>query len=139
VQSPDRQNPEGIAMNGYLISATDRRGLAAQLFEAAARRGVNVSPAFGLADGTTGLICVGSEDEAGLQAAIADAGLSATPFEMIVTELQDKPGTGAALFRKLADAGVDLRIAVPIGMSGDNIQFALGATDTARLRAAIGG
>lgn len=126
-------------MNGYLISTQDRPGLAAQLFEAAAIRHVNVFPAYGVGDGTTGMIVVGSEDEAGLQAAIADAGLSAIPIEMIVTELDNRPGTGAALFRKLADAGVDLRIAVPIGMGGDKVQLALGATEPALLRRALAG
>lgn len=125
-------------MNGYLISTADRAGLAASIFEAAAARRVNVFPAYGLADGTTGLICVGSDDEAGLRAALADAGVSATPIEMFTAELENRPGTGAALFRKLADAGVDLRIAVPIGMSEDKVQLALGATDAAALRAALG-
>jgi hypothetical protein len=126
-------------MNGYLISTGDRPGLAARLFEAATARGVNVFPAYGLSDGTTGMIVVGSDDEAGLQGAIADAGLSATPIEIVVAELENRAGTGAALFRKLADAGVDLRIAVPIGMSGDRVQLGLGASDPARLKKALGG
>jgi hypothetical protein len=125
-------------MNGYLVSAADRAGLAASIFEAAAVRGVNIFPAFGLADGTTGLICVGSEDEAGLQAALADAGVSATAIEMVVTELENRPGTGAALLRKLADAGISLLVAVPVGMSGDRVQLALGAADAAALKAALG-
>ncbi len=126
-------------MNGYLISTGDRPGLAARLFDAAAARGVNVFPAYGLADGTTGIMLVGSDDEAGLQAAIADVGLSATTIEMVVTEIANRPGTGAALFRKLADAGVDLRIAVPIGMNGDSVQIALGASDPAALKRAVAG
>ncbi len=126
-------------MNGYLISASDQPGLAARLFEAAAARGVNVYPAYGLADGTTGLMVVGSDDEGGLQAAIADAGLTATAIEMVVTELENRPGTGAALFRRLADAGVNLQVATPIGMSGDRVQIALGATDAAALKAALEG
>ncbi len=126
-------------MNGYLISTADRAGLAAAIFEAAAARGVNIFPAYGLADGTTGLVCVGSDDEAGLRAALADAGVSATPIEMFTAELENRPGTGAALFRKLADAGVNLRVAVPIGMSEDKVQLALGATDSAALKAALGG
>ncbi len=73
----DRRKQECPKKNGYLISTTDRPGIAARLFEAAAARDVNVFPAYGLADGTIGLIVVGSDDEAGLQAAIADAGLSA--------------------------------------------------------------
>jgi hypothetical protein len=129
---------EGRQMNGYLISMGDRAGLAASIFEAAAARGVNVFPAYGLADGTTGLIVVGSDDEAGLQAALADAGVSATPIEMVVTELENRPGTGAALFRRVADAGINLRVAVPIGMTADRVQLALGATDAAALKRAIG-
>jgi hypothetical protein len=124
-------------MNGFLISTADRPGVAAELFEAAARRGVNVFPAYGLADGTTGLICVGSDDEAGLQAAIADAGLSATTIELVTTELDNKPGTGADLFRRLANAGVSLMVAVPIGMGGDRVQLALGATNVEALRNAL--
>lgn len=126
-------------MNGYLISTGDRPGLAARLFDAAAARGVNVFPAYGLADGTNGMILVGSDDETGLQAAIADAGLSATPVEMVVTEIANRPGTGATLFRKVADAGVDLRVAVPIGMSGDSVQIALGSDDPALLKRALAG
>jgi hypothetical protein len=125
-------------VNGYLITVDDRPGIAATLFEAAAARGVNVFPAYGLANGTTGLICVGSDDEAGLKEAIADAGLTATATEMVVTELDDQPGTGAALLRRLADAGVNLQIAVPIAMSGGRVQLALGATDVAALKAALG-
>ncbi len=125
-------------MNAYLISTADRPGIAARLFEAAAARGVNVAPAYGLSDGTTGLIALGSDDEAGLRAAIADAGFSATPIEMAVVELEDRPGTGAELLRKLANAGVDLRIAVPVGMSGDRIQMGVGATDAALLKRTLG-
>ncbi len=125
-------------MNGYLISVQDRAGAAATLFEAAAARGVNVYPAYGLADGTTGLICVGSNDEAGLRAAIADAGMTATAIEMVVTDLEDKPGTGAVLLRRLAAAGVNLMVAVPIATGEGRVQLALGASDAAALRAALG-
>jgi hypothetical protein len=99
---------------------------------------VNVFPAYGLGDGTNGIILVGSDDEAGLQAAIADAGLSATPFEIVVTEIDNRPGTGAALFRRLADAGVDLRAAVPVGMSADAVQLGLAATDPGLVRRVLG-
>jgi hypothetical protein len=125
-------------MNAFLISTGDEAGIAARVFEAAGRRGVNVFPAYGLADGTTGIVLVGSDDEAGLKAAIADAGLDATPLEMVVTELENRPGTGAELFRKLADAGVNLRAAVPISMSGDRVQVALASTDATALKGALG-
>jgi hypothetical protein len=126
-------------MNGFMISTQDAPGIAARLLEATAARGVNVFPAYGLADGNTGIILVGSDDEDGLRGAIADAGLQATALEMVTTEIDNRPGTGAALFRKLADAGVNVRAAVPTGMGGDKVQIALAADDVAALKAALGG
>jgi len=125
-------------MNAYMIWTADSPGVAASIFEASAARNVNVNVAYGLADGTIGLILVGSDDEAGLTGALADAGLVATPIELVITELENRPGTGAVLFRKIADAGVSLRFAVPVGMSGDKLQVGLGADDAAALKAALG-
>ena len=125
-------------MNAYLITVDDRPGQIARVFEAAAARGVNIAPAYGLANGTTGLIALGSDDEAGLRAAIADAGFTATAIEMIVVELENRPGTGAEVMRKLADAGVDLQLAVPVGMNGDLLQVGFGATDAWLLRRTLG-
>ena len=110
----------------------------ARLLEATAARGVNVAPAYALSNGTTALLAVGSDDEAGLRAAIGDAGYAATAIEMVVVELENRPGTGAEITRKLADAGVDLRISVPVGMSGDRVQFGFGASDAALLRRTLG-
>ena len=126
-------------MNGYLISTQDAPGLAARLLEATAARGVNVFPAYGLSDGSTGIILLGSDDEAGLRAAIADAGLQASPLEMVTTTIDNRPGTGAALFRKLADAGVNVRAAVPVGMDENRVELAIAADDAGALRAALGG
>jgi len=125
-------------MNAYLITVDNRPGVLAKLLEAAAKRHVNVAPAFGLSDGARGLIALGSDDDAGLRAAIADAGYTATAIEMVVVELENRPGTGAAVTRKLADAGVDLQIAVPVGMSGDRVQMGFGARDTALLKRTLG-
>jgi hypothetical protein len=87
-----KRNARRTAMNGYMISTRDAPGLAARLLEATAARGVNVFPAYGLADGQTGIILVGSDDEDGLRGAIADAGLQATAVEMVTTEIDNRPG-----------------------------------------------
>ncbi|MGA2511996.1 MAG: hypothetical protein ABSG37_00030 [Candidatus Limnocylindrales bacterium] len=125
-------------MNSYLITVDNRPGVLAELLEAAARRHVNVAPAYGLSDGARGLIALGSDDEAGLRAAIDDAGYTATAIEMVVVELENRPGTGAEVTRKLAAAGVDLHIAVPVGMSGDRVQMGFGASDAALLKRTLG-
>jgi len=126
-------------MNGYMISTQDAPGIAARLLEATAARGVNAFPFYGLGDGTTGMFLVGSDDEDGLRGAIADAGLQASALEMVTVELENRPGTGAEIFRKLADAGVNVRAAVPIGMGENRVQLAVAADDAAALKAALGG
>lgn len=125
-------------MNAYLITVDNRPGVFATILEAAAKRHVNVAPAYGLSDGKSGLIALGSDDEAGLQAAIADAGYTATAIEIVVVELENRPGTGAEVTRKLANAGVDLQIAVPVGMSGDRVQMGFGARDAALVKRTLG-
>ncbi|HYM84541.1 MAG TPA: hypothetical protein VEY67_10355 [Candidatus Dormibacteraeota bacterium] len=125
-------------MNVFIISVPDEPGSAARIFEVAAAAGVNINPAYGLANGRTGILALGSPDEAGLRAALGGAGIEAQEYEGVVTEVEDRPGTGAALFRRLADAGVDLRAAVPVGMSGGRLQLALAATDAAGLKRALG-
>jgi hypothetical protein len=127
-----------MTMNGFMISTQDAPGIAARLLEATAARGVNVFPVYGLADGTTGLVLAASDDEDGLRGAIADAGLQATALELVTADLDNRPGTGAELFRKLADAGINLRVAVPIGMGNDRVQMALAADDASALKAALG-
>ena len=89
-------------MNGFMISTQDAPGIAARLLEATAARGVNVFPAYGLADGSTGIILVGSDDEDGLRGAIADAGLQATALEMVTTEIDNQTRHGR---RALPQAG----------------------------------
>ena len=87
-------------MNGYMISTQDAPGIAARLLEATAARGVNAFPFYGLGDGTTGIFLIGSDDEDGLRGAMADAGLHASALEMVTVELENRPGTGAEIFRK---------------------------------------
>ena len=90
-------------MNGFMISTQDAPGIAARLLEASAARGVNVFPSYGLSDGNTGSSSwFRTTRRTG--GAIADAGLQATALEMVTTEIDNRPGTGAELFRKLADA-----------------------------------
>ena len=64
-------------MNGFMIRTQDAPGIAARLLEGdgCPRGQYRLLPAYGLADGSTGIILVGSDDEDKLRGAIADAGL----------------------------------------------------------------
>jgi hypothetical protein len=57
---------------------------------------------------------------------------------MVIVELENRPGTGAEATRKIAAAGVDLMIAVPVGINGNRVQMGFGALDVAALKRALG-
>ena len=51
---------------------------------------------------------------------------------------QQSAGRDRRSHAKLADAGVDLQIAIPAGISGDRVQMGFGARDAAPLKRTLG-
>jgi hypothetical protein len=124
-------------MFGFVITADDRPGMVATATEAAARAGVNLRAISGMANGTTGMLALIGDDDAKLRAALAGTGLQVREVELVTIDAEDRVGSGAELARRLADRGVNLELLVQISHSGSRVEVAIGATDTAALRAAL--
>ncbi|MFO1540155.1 MAG: hypothetical protein ACKOTZ_06865 [Chloroflexota bacterium] len=116
-------------MDLLMVTADDGRGLVARVYEAAAAAGIVVSSLYVLANGVTGLVTVSAEDDGALRTALARAHLRFIPIRAVEVDVEDRPEALAALFRRLADAGVDLRLAVPAGVADGRRRFALAARD----------
>ena len=54
-----------------------------------------------------------------------------------MTALRDQPGSLAKIARKLADAGVNIEAAVPIGMAGADVHVAFATSDPAKAKGAV--
>jgi hypothetical protein len=54
------------------------------------------------------------------------AGYACDQRTVIVVSVPDKPGSFAALARKLGEAGIDIESVVHLGSMGDRVQLALG-------------
>ena len=123
------------------IALVDRPGALAALAEALGEAGVNLDSLSG--GGTTGgggsaRIIV--TDAARARKAIEAAGLTVTTQrEVLIVELDDKPGELAKLARKLADAHINLDAAYLLGQGHGKKEIVLGVPDVEKARAIVGG
>ncbi|TDD67656.1 hypothetical protein E1262_18585 [Jiangella aurantiaca] len=107
-------------MSAFTVEFENEPGRLAEVCEAMAARGVNLVIC-GLAHGDTGTVAFIADDEAAARSVLQDAGFDAAERDALTVRLKNAPGAGAATFRKLADAGVNVEVFLPVRVS--NSQF----------------
>ena len=109
-------------------------GTFASLGEALGSAGINIDGICGFPSGGEGVVHMLVEDTAGARSAIEGAGHEVrAEREVLVVDVQDKPGEVGRVCRALADAGVNLDLIYPTNQG----QLVLGADDMDKARAAI--
>jgi hypothetical protein len=86
-------------------------------------------------DGTVAFI---ADDEASAEAALAGAGVGYARRPALTIRMEHQPGAGAATFRKLADAGVNADLLVPVRVSDDLFFAVICVDDLDKARRALG-
>jgi len=114
-------------MSVFTVDLANRPGELARLCEAMAGRGINlVLSAIAREDG--GTVAFIADDEAGAQEVLDGAGLQYAMRPALTIRMENQPGTGAATFRKLASAGVNADLLLPVRVS-DALFFAVICVD----------
>ena len=124
-------------MSAFIVTLDDQPGELARLCEAMAGSGVNL------------LLCATTYSDSGAVAFIADDEalaqdvLEAAGFEYLVrpaltVKLENLPGAGATAFRKLADAGVNVDLLLPVRITDELFFCVICVDDEALARAALG-
>ena len=117
----------GRQMNVFTVDLANQPGELARLCEAMAGRGINlVLSAIAREDG--GTVAFIADDEAGAQEVLDGAGLQYAMRPALTIRMENQPGTGAATFRKLANAGVNADLLLPVRVS-DALFFAVICVD----------
>jgi hypothetical protein len=91
------------------------------------------------AHGDGGTVVFIADDEAGAQAVLLDAGIVYAMRPALTIRMENQPGTGAATFRKLADAGVNADLLLPVRVSDDLFFAVICVDDQDKARQALGG
>jgi len=106
-------------MSAFTLELENKPGELARLCEAMANSEVNLLLSATTDAGGNGVIAFIADDEAAAQEVLEEAGARYLVRPALTIRMQNLPGTGAAVFRKLADAGVNVDLLLPVRISED--------------------
>jgi hypothetical protein len=113
----------------------DRPGTLAEMGEALGKSGVNMEGLCGFPSEGKGVIHVLADDAGAAAKALAETGLQVRgQRDVLVLDIDDRPGAFGEICRKIADAGVN----VDLCYLATNTRVVLGADDLDKARAALG-
>jgi hypothetical protein len=124
-------------MSVFTVDIENRPGELARLCEAMADNNINLVLS-AAARGEKGTIAFVADDERAAQTVLQDAGLSYDMRSALTIRLENQPGTGASTFRKLADAGVNAELLLPVRVSDEFFFAVVCVDDEEKARAALG-
>jgi hypothetical protein len=117
------------------VSLANQPGALASLGEAAGSAGVNLLGLAGIASGASGEVHVAVEDAAAARAALEAAGIRVTDErDVVVIDVDDRPGELGRLMRRVADAEVN----VDLVYLATGTRLVVGAADLEAARSALG-
>jgi hypothetical protein len=124
-------------MSVFTVDMENQPGELARLCEAMATNGINLVLS-ATAHGDEGTVAFVADDEAAAQTALQDAGLRYTMRTALTIRMENQPGAGASTFRKLADAGVNADLLLPVRVSDDVFFAVVCVDDEEKARDALG-
>jgi hypothetical protein len=124
-------------MGAFTVNMENRPGELALLCDALAEHDVNLILC-ATTSGGNGVVVFIADDEAAAQAALGGASIGYQLRPAITARMHNVPGAGAATFRKLADAGINVEFLLPVRISDDEFYAVIAVDDPAAAEAALG-
>ena len=121
-------------MQVFLVDLKNETGELARVAEAIAAKGINIEAFSGATCSDSGRVAIATSDEAATRMVLKDAGFTYTEMEATKAGFRHEPGTLAKAARRLADAGINIEAAMPVGMEGDEVYVAFVTSDPAKAR-----
>ncbi|HET8787023.1 MAG TPA: ACT domain-containing protein [Candidatus Limnocylindrales bacterium] len=120
--------------HAFLVELADTPGALADVTEAIAAKGVNITSVSGTTCGDRARIAIATDDEAQARAALTDARAKFDEKEITTVPLRHEPGSLAKAARQLASARVNIESVLLLGMQGDAIEVGFVTSDAAMAR-----
>jgi hypothetical protein len=121
-------------MKDLTVTLEDKPGALADVGELTGGANVNIEGMCATTGGGRGEIHLLVEDPAAIRAALEGAGMEVSgERDVLVVEVEDRPGTMAAVARGLGDAGVNIEFAYP---TFGGVKLVFGVDDLTKARAA---
>jgi hypothetical protein len=117
------------------IALEDRPGILAELGEALGGAGVNIEGFCGYTSGGRGIVHLLVDDPQAARQALAGTAIEVEgEQDVVVVDVEDRPGALGVIARRIANADVTLELAY----LGTNTRLVLGADDLESVRRAVG-
>ena len=121
-------------MQVFLVDLKNQPGELARAAEAIAAKGINIEAFSGTTCSDSGRVAIMTNDEASTRTVLKAAGFTYTELEATDAAFRHEPGTLAKAARRLADAGINIEAAMPVGMEGNEVHVAFVTSDAAKAR-----
>jgi hypothetical protein len=122
-------------MRDLTITLEDRPGRLADLGEATEKAGINIEGVCATSAGGRAEVHVLVDDEAAAREALGSAGIEVeAERDVLVIDIEDRPGTMGEVARKVADAGVNIGLAYS---TFGGVKLVLGVDDLDRARSVL--
>ena len=121
-------------MQVFLVDLKNQPGELARVTEAIAAKGINIEAFSGATCGDSGRVALMTNDEATTRSILKESGFTSTESEATDATFRHEPGTLAQATRRLADAGINIEAAMPVGMEGNEVRVAFATSDPAKAR-----
>ena len=128
---------KGRPMSVFTVDLKNQPGELARLCEAMGASGINLVLS-ATAHGDGGTVVFIADDEGSAQAVLEDSGIPYTMRAALTIRMENQPGTGAATFRRLADAGVNADLLLPVRVSDELFFAVICVDDEDKARHALG-
>ena len=116
------------------VMLEDRPGTLADMGEALGKAGINIDGWCGIPCAGRGVIHVLVEDAEGARRALEGGGIEVSgEREVLVLEVDDRPGVFGDIARKISDAGVN----IDFGYLATRTRLVLGTADVEKAQAAL--
>jgi hypothetical protein len=124
-------------MSAFTVEMANRPGELARLCEILAARGVNLVVC-GLAHGDRGTVAFIADDENAARDALRASEIDYVEREAVTVRLQNVPGAGAAAFRTLVEANINLEVFLPVRIFDDEFYAVICPDNVTAASAALG-
>ena len=124
-------------MIAFLVELENHVGSVADVAEAIAERGINITGGAGVACGGSGEFAITTNDEAGTRRVLLGRGFKFREIELVPITLADTPGAYARTCRALADARINIEASFQMG-AGERNTIAFATSDPAKARSILG-
>jgi hypothetical protein len=123
--------------HAFLIELEDKPGGLADVAEAIAAKGINITAVSGATCGDRGRVAIATEDNAQTRAALTEKNYTFDQKEVTTVSLRHEPGSLAKAARQLANAGVNIESVMILGVQGQDVEVGFVTADPATARNAL--